>query len=81
MKEDNYDELDFEELMIELEKITNKLENESSKISLDESVELFENGILISKKCNEKLDLAEKKITMLINGDGELREENFIPKE
>lgn len=81
MKEDNYDELDFEELMVELEKITNKLENESSKISLDESVKLFENGMLISKKCNEKLDLAEKKITMLINSDGELREENFIPKE
>ena len=81
MNEDNYDELDFEELMVELEKITNKLENDSSKISLDEAVKLFENGILISKKCNEKLDLAEKKITMLINSDGELREENFIPKE
>ena len=80
-KEYNYDELDFEELMIELEKITNKLENESSNMNLDESVELFENGMIISKKCDEKLKSAEKKITMLINNDGEIGEENFIPKE
>ncbi len=80
-KENNYDELDFEELMIELEKITNKLENESSNMNLDESVELFENGMIISKKCDEKLKSAEKKITMLINNDGEIGEENFIPKE
>lgn len=79
--EDMYDDLDFEELMIELEKITQKLENENSKLSLDETVKLFENGIIVSRKCNEKLEDAEKKITMLINSDGEIREENFIPKE
>lgn len=79
--EDNYDDLDFEELMVELEKITNILENENSKLNLDESVTYFEKGIKISQKCNEKLELAEKKITMLINKDGDIREENFIPKE
>ena len=79
--DNNYDELDFEELMIELEKITNRLENESSSMNLDESVKLFENGICISKKCDEKLKNAEKKITMLINNNGEIEEENFIPEE
>lgn len=78
---DIYDDLDFEELMVELEKITTKLESENSKLNLDESVKLFENGMIISKKCNEKLENAEKKITMLINNDGEIREENFIPQE
>lgn len=78
---DIYEELDFEELMTELEKITTKLENENSKLNLDESVKLFENGIIISKKCNEKLEKAERKITMLINDDSEIREENFIPEE
>lgn len=76
---DIYDDLDFEELIIELEKITNKLENENA--NLDESVKLFENGIIISKKCNEKLEKAERKITMLINEGTEIREENFIPEE
>lgn len=79
--DNNYDDLDFEELMIELEKITSKLENESSNMNLDESVKLFENGIIISKKCDEKLKSAEKKITMLINNDGEIKEENFIPED
>ena len=74
---DIYDDLDFEELMAELEKITTKLENENS--NLDESVKLFENGIILSKKCNEKLEKAERKITMLINDESEIREENFIP--
>ena len=76
---DKYDDLEFEDLIIELEKITNTLENENS--NLDESVKLFEKGIIISKKCNEKLEKAERKITMLINDETEIREENFIPEE
>ena len=70
------DEESFEELMAELEEITNKLENE--KLPLDESVKLFEKGIEISKKCNNKLDNAEKKITILLNADSEkMSEEDF----
>ena len=76
---DIYDDLDFEELITELEKITTTLENSNS--NLDESVKLFENGMIISKKCNEKLEKAERKITMLINGDEGIKEENFIPEE
>ena len=74
-----YYDLDFEELITELEKITTTLENSNS--NLDESVKLFENGMIISKKCNEKLEKAERKITMLINGDDGIKEENFIPEE
>jgi len=65
----------FEELIEKLEAITNKLEND--KLSLDESVALFEEGMKLSKKCNTKLEEAEKKITMLINENGEISEENF----
>jgi len=79
--EDNYNDLDFEELLAELEKITNILENDSSKLNLDDSVTYFEKGIILSKICNEKLEKAEKKITMLINEEGNIREENFIPTE
>ena len=73
-KEDN-----FEELIKELEDITNKLEGE--KLSLDESVELFEKGMEISKKCNKKLEDAEKKITILINDNNEIKEESFTAEE
>ncbi len=65
----------FEELIEKLEAITNKLEND--KLSLDESVALFEEGMKLSKKCNTKLEEAEKKITMLINENGEISEEKF----
>ena len=71
-------ELNFEELMQKLEAITNKLEKES--LSLDESVELFEEGMKISKECNEKLENAEKRITILLDPD-KLEEENFVPNE
>ena len=72
-------EENFEELMVKLEEITNKLEKE--QLSLDESVKLFEEGMKISKVCNSKLEDAEKRITILINQNGEIKEENFIPEE
>lgn len=71
-------EENFEDLISKLEDITNKLE--SDKLSLDESVELFEEGMKISKKCNEKLEDAEKRITILLKSDDDIKEENFIPE-
>ncbi len=70
------DEENFEELMNQLEDITNKLENE--KLPLEDSVKLFEKGIEISKKCNEKLENAEKRITILLNANSDdMSEEDF----
>ena len=68
-------EKDFEELMQKLEEITTKLETD--KLNLDESVKLFEEGMQISKECNNKLEDAEKKITILINQNNGIKEENF----
>ena len=72
-------EVNFEELIEKLGDITNKLEKE--QLSLDESVKLFEEGMQISKECNSKLEDAEKRITILINQNDELKEESFIPEE
>ena len=74
-----YNELNFEELIEKLEDITNKLEKE--QLSLDDSVKLFEEGMRISKECNTKLEDAEKRITVLINDNDEIKEENFSPEE
>ena len=71
-------EENFEELITKLEDITNKLE--SDKLSLDESVKLFEDGMKISKKCNEKLEDAEKRITILLKSEDGIKEENFTPE-
>lgn len=69
----------FEEQISELEKIV--LELEKGELSLDDSVKKFEQGIKISKECNEILEKAEKKINILINQDGEMKEEKFDTEE
>ena len=65
----------FEDSMNKLETIVTELEK--GDLSLDESVEKFEEGIKISKECNKILENAEKKITILLENNGELEEENF----
>ena len=65
----------FEESMIKLEGIVTELEN--GKLNLDESVKKFEEGMKMAKQCNTILEDAEKKITILLEKDGELNEENF----
>lgn len=70
----------FEESLNELEEIATKLE--SGNLGLDEAIKEFEKGIKLSKECSEKLDEAEKKINILVQGnDGELKEESFISEE
>ena len=70
----------FEESLAELEKIASKLEG--GDLGLDEAIKEFEKWIKLSKECSEKLDQAEKKINILVQGEnGELEEENFVAEE
>lgn len=69
----------FESQIENLEKIVAELEN--GELSLDESVSKFEEGIKISKECNKTLEEAEKKITILLEKDGDVKEENFVSEE
>jgi len=66
----------FEEAVLELEKIVEDLEK--GELSLEESMDAFQRGIELSKFCSKKLDEAEKKISILIeNEGGYLNEEPF----
>lgn len=65
----------FEDSMKKLEEIVIELEN--GNLNLDESVTKFEEGMKIAKQCNNILEDAEKKITILLEKDGELKEEKF----
>lgn len=74
------EEKTFEDSLNELEDIATKLE--SGNLNLDEAIKEFEKGIKLSKECSQKLDEAEKKINILVQGEnGELVEENFIAEE
>lgn len=66
----------FEQSMTELESIVTKLE--AGDITLDDSLELFEEGIKLAKTCQKKLDDAEKKVKILTTSkDGEVTAEDF----
>lgn len=73
------EEINFEEAIKKLEQITAELEK--GDLSLDEAVKKFEEGIKLSKECNKILEDSEKRINILINNDGNITEENFLPKE
>lgn len=73
------EEMNFEETMEKLEQIANTLEK--GDLSLEESLTKFEEGMKLSKKCNEILENAEKKITILLSKEGEIKEEEFNSEE
>ena len=66
----------FESKLEDLEKIVSELEK--GDLSLDNSVNKFEEGMKLSKECNKILEEAQKKITILLEDNGEIKEENFI---
>ena len=68
--------INFEEAMISLEDIVKKLE--SGTLSLDDSLKAFEEGIALVKICNGKLDAAEQRVKILIEGkDGTITDAPF----
>ena len=69
----------FEAAMKELEEIVKRLE--SGDLSLEESLKIFEEGIALSRYCFKKLEEAEKKISILINDEGGIRQEPFQEEE
>lgn len=66
----------FEDNLKELENIVKALED--GDVSLNDMLALFEKGIKLTKSCNETLNNAEQKITMLVKGmNGEMNEQPF----
>ena len=59
------DNNNFEESMKDLELIVEKLEK--GEQNLEKSLQLFEEGVEISKKLNDQLKNAEKKVSDLMN--------------
>ena len=59
-------EKSFETSLAELENIVGRLE--SGDLPLEESLELFENGIKLSRECRTRLTNAERRIEVLMKG-------------
>lgn len=58
----------FETSLEELESIVRRMEN--GDLSLDESLDLFERGVTLARRCRERLDAAERRVEMLVKGAG-----------
>ncbi len=68
----------FEDALSKLEKIVSKLED--GEIPLEDSLKLFEEGIRLSRLCNQKLEEAEKRVEILMKGkNGVIRPQPFDP--
>ncbi len=57
--------MDFEKNLKRLEEIVSKLED--GELQLEQSLKLFEEGISISRACNQKLTEAENRVKLLLS--------------
>ncbi len=59
--------LTFETSLKELERIVRRLEEGDS--SLEDSLKLFEDGVRLSRECQERLNQAERRIEVLLKDE------------
>jgi exodeoxyribonuclease VII small subunit len=70
----------FETSLTELEAIVAKLED--GDLPLEQSLELFEKGIKLSRECRNRLTNAERRIEVLMkDADGNLAAREFTPDD
>lgn len=75
---DEQKEMTFEQAMERLENIAQQLE--SGDVPLEEAIELFQEGISLSRLCGQKLEQVERKIEMLVEGEEGLARKPFAPE-
>jgi len=70
------EKLSFEQAIVRLEEIANLLERGETPI--EQSLKLFEEGAALLKTCNQTLEKAEHKVSLLVkNSAGEPEAEPF----
>ena len=73
------EKMTFEQALARLDEIVKILERGDAP--LDASLQLFEEGTALVKRCSVALDKAEQKVTILMKSEtGEVTEELFKPE-
>jgi exodeoxyribonuclease VII small subunit len=67
------EEMSFEEALTKLEAAVAQLE-QGDALTLAESLEVFEEGIRLTRLCREKLDTAELRVQQLVEVDEDVFE-------
>jgi len=73
--ENGVPEMSFELAMEKLESIVSKLEN--GDVPLETAIELFQEGMTLSRLCGQKLEQVERRIETLVEGDAGLQRKPF----
>lgn len=69
---------EFEKSLTRLEEVVKRLE--STDLSLDEAMKLFEEGVKLSRDCQKQLEDAEGKVEILLKkADGKIAAQAFEP--
>lgn len=72
--------ISFEEAVTRLEQIVRTMEE--GKLSLDDSLAMFEEGVSLVRFCNGRLDTAEQRVRILLAGEnGEMLSRPFTASE
>ncbi len=61
-------QIDFEASLSQLENLVEKLEN--SEFTLEQSLQAFEQGVKLTRQCQQALSAAEQKVQLLIEENG-----------
>jgi exodeoxyribonuclease VII small subunit len=69
----------FEASLANLEKIVRRLEE--GDLPLEESLKLFEDGVRLSRECQERLNQAERRIEILLKDENGNAALNVIGRE
>ena len=63
-------ELSFEEAMEKLEKIVGKLE--TGDVPLEKAIDYYQEGMILSKLCSDKINSVQEKMAKILNEHGEI---------
>jgi len=69
----------FEDDLKRLQKIVEELS--SGKLTLQEALKKYEEGIKLSKECSQALEEAQQKVEILIKKDGKSSTDSFIDED
>ncbi|MGB7022821.1 MAG: exodeoxyribonuclease VII small subunit [Candidatus Acidiferrales bacterium] len=71
---------EFEKSLTRLEEVVKRLE--STDLSLDEAMKLFEEGVKLSRDCQKQLEEAEGRVEILLRkADGKIQAKPFETNE
>lgn len=73
--EDKNEGFAFEHSLAELEALVQKME--SGDLSLEQSLQAFEQGVKLTRNCQKALTEAEQKVQLLLDDNGKLKTEPF----